>query len=161
MITLTKLKIEKYKKNAPDVQKIIIQSIESYSTEDKPYVSCRKIKTYFEKYASPEITERSFFLYMFDDRQYENNLLTDVAFRILSILCSEAPVERIFGGLSYMFDDKSNRMKDDLLDAKLRIRIQAIYEHLFEFEGSMLKRLEKCDKYFNIYSFKNLDEVWI
>lgn len=42
---------------------------------------------------------------------YKRNCLTDIVRRILSIPSSESPVECLFGGLSFMIDPSSNKMK--------------------------------------------------
>ena len=83
----------------------------------------------------------------------QNNELTNVACKILSIPCSEAPVERLFGGLSYMYDPSSNRMKNDLIDSELRIRMSTIFQNSDAFDGNILKRLELCTKYYDTNVF--------
>lgn len=57
-----------------------------------------------------------------------------------------------------MFDDKSNRMKDDLIDAKKRIRMQTTFAHQHEFKGCMQNRLIQCNEYFENYAFININE---
>lgn len=86
----------------------------------------------------------------------QNNVLSDIACQILSIPCSETPVERLFGGLTYMFDDKSNRMKDDLLNAKLRIRMFTVFENIHEYSGRLLKRIKECYDFLRNHAFLNI-----
>ena len=81
----------------------------------------------------------------------KNNKLGSIALRILSIPCSETPVERLFGGLTFMIDESSTRMKDDLINAELTIRMSTIFQNQHNFDGNMLQKLEKS---FNI--FKNM-----
>ena len=68
-------------------------------------------------------------------------------------------MERLFGGLTYMFDDKSNRMKDDLLNAKLRIRMFIIFEHIHEYSGLLLKIIHINVIYKILFPAKSISEI--
>ena len=92
----------------------------------------------------------------FDFWHNQQNELSEVTCRILSIACSETPVERLFGGLSFMYDSSANRMKDDLIDADMRIRMTSVFEHSHEFYGNMLERLKIWNDYFHYLAFQDI-----
>ena len=73
--------------------------------------------------------------------------LSDVACRILSIPCSEASVERLFGGLTFMIDPTSNRMKDELVDAEMNIRMSSVFDFRNEFKGNFKEQIEKSNEF--------------
>ncbi|KAK8853822.1 hypothetical protein M9Y10_016365 [Tritrichomonas musculus] len=91
---------------------------------------------------------------------YKRNCLTDVARRILSIPCSESPVERLFGGLSFMIDPSSNKMKDDLIDAEMTIRMSTVFKNHHYFDGKMLQKLEKSYEYLCTNSFPDIMDLF-
>lgn len=45
-------------------------------------------------------------------------------------------------------------MKNDLLNAKLRIRMYTVFEHLHEYNGRMLEKIKLCYEFF----YKKFDE---
>lgn len=88
-----------------------------------------------------------------------DNELSNVACMILSILCSEAPVERLFGGLSYMVDAASNKMKDDLIDAEMVIRMATIFSHKNDFLGNISSQFEQSINFLEKNAFPNVREL--
>ena len=88
-----------------------------------------------------------------------DNELSNVACMILSIPCSEAPVERLFGGLSYMVDAASNRMKDDLIDAEMVIRMATIFSHKNDFLGNISSQFEQSINFLEKNAFPNVREL--
>lgn len=108
------------------------------------------MKTIFTTHLSTQFAQN------FDPFNYwmsQNNDLTDAACKILSIPCSEAPVERLFGGLSFMYDPASNRMKDELIDAELKIRMSTIFHNSDDFNGTFLERLKLCTEFYSKFVF--------
>lgn len=83
----------------------------------------------------------------------KDNELSEVACKILSIPCSETPVERLFGGLSFMLDPSSTKMKSDLINAEMTIRMSTIFQNIHNFDGNMLSKLEKSFEFFQDYAF--------
>lgn len=83
----------------------------------------------------------------------QNNELSEAACKILVISCSEASVERLFGGLSFMYDPSSNRMGDDLIDSELTIRMSSIFQNSDCFDGNILARLKTCTTYYDENAF--------
>lgn len=106
---------------------------------------------FLDHLSNPNIQYCEPFIYWFS----QNNSLSEVACRILTIPCSETTVERLFGGLTYMFDKKTNRMKTDLLNAKLRIRMYTVFDHIHEYSGRMLKRIKECYYFLRDHAFLN------
>lgn len=58
----------------------------------------------------------------FEYWRLKQNILSEIALRILSTPCSESEVERLFKGLSFMLILQSNWSKDDLIDAKIVVK---------------------------------------
>ena len=85
--------------------------------------------------------------------QLKKNELSEVACRILSIPCSETPVERLFGGLSFMLDSMSTNMKSDLVNAEMTIRMSTVFQNIHNFDGNLFSKLEKSFEYFQNYAF--------
>lgn len=85
--------------------------------------------------------------------QLKKNELSEVACRILSIPCSETPVERLFGGLSFMLDSTSTNMKSDLVNAEMTIRMSTVFQNIHNFDGNLFSKLEKSFEYFQNYAF--------
>ena len=88
-----------------------------------------------------------------------NNDLSDIACRILSIPCSETPVERLFGGLSFMLDPTSSRMKSDLVNAEMTIRMSTVFQNMHGFDGNFLLKMQKCFEYFHEYAFPEVSSI--
>lgn len=83
----------------------------------------------------------------------KNNELSEIACKILSIPCSETPVESLFEGLSFMLDPSSTKMKSDLINAEMTIRMSTIFKNIHNFDINMLSKLEKSFEFFQDYAF--------
>lgn len=83
----------------------------------------------------------------------QKNELSEVACKIFQIPCSETAVERLFGGLSFMYDPYSNRMDDDLIDSELTIRMSSIFQNSDCFDGNILEKLKSCTKFYDENTF--------
>ena len=54
-------------------------------------------------------------------------MLAELAIRIISMPCSEIPVERLFSHLKYLYDTKEYNKSEDLLNAQMANRMETIY----------------------------------
>ena len=62
--------------------------------------------------------------YLSDEKM---SALAEIAIRIISMPCSELPVERMFSHMKYLFGSKNYSQSEDLLNCQLGIRMDNVY----------------------------------
>lgn len=76
-------------------------------------------------------------------------------------LVAHHPVESLFGGLSFMIDPSSNKMKDNLIYAEMTIRMSTVFKNNHYFGCIMLQKMEKSYEYLCTNSIPDIMDFFL
>ena len=93
------------------------------------YANAQQIVQLYRTYICDDIPNEA--LFYWDDLQTHHGCydLAPIANQLMHIPCSEAAIERLFSHLSYFFNSHNKHTKEDLIDYRLTIKMNYIFQH--------------------------------